>query len=411
MRILLASRNFFPAGVVGGGQTSFKYLAEYLREHDHDVAVLSIDDFESRGIHGPTGIPEYRLKIRNSSRAGGKSAVDKIAWHFTDRYAGAMRAPFTEVLDEFKPDVMLTGVMAGMTLGLWDAAADRGVPVVHRSNDYYLLCVRSGMRKNEANCETPCSLCKVAAVGTSRRRSRLVSDVIYVSDHIKRVHEANGMFPPPVRAHVHPGGPYRRAASAEDIAAQRALRKADPVLNLGYFGRVSPEKGVPDLIRSLLPLQGGWRLLVGGDGPPDYLARIRASIGDAPVELLGVMTPDRFFGMVDALIVPSLWHDPAPRVVYEAGAHGVASIVSDRGGLPELAGYGSRGFIYHPDRPETLRAIVQDIVNDRSVLDDKMAHWAKDAGQFTIAGFGAAVEAVLTSAAARAELSPVCISA
>jgi glycosyltransferase involved in cell wall biosynthesis len=399
LRILLASRNFFPAGVVGGGQTSFRYLADYLTERGHTVAVLSIDDFESRGIHGPTGIPEYRLKIRNSSRAGGKSAIDKIAWHFTDRYAGAMRAPFTEVLDEFRPDVMLTGVMAGMTLGLWDAAADRGVPVVHRSNDYYLLCIRSGMRKNEANCETPCSLCNVAAVRTSRRKSQLISDVIYVSDHIKRVHEANGLFRAPVRAHVHPGGPYRRSASADQIAEQRALRSADPVLTLGYFGRVSPEKGVPDLIRTLLSLEGKWRLLIGGDGPPDYVERIRASIGDAPVELLGVRTPDEFFAMVDALIVPSLWHDPAPRVVYEAGAHGVASIVSDRGGLPELAGYGSRGFIYRPDQPETLRAIVQEILKDRSILDEKISRWAKEAGPFTIEGFGSAVEDVLIAAA------------
>lgn len=400
MRILIASRNFFPAGVVGGGQTSIKYLADYLMERGHTVAVLSLDDFESRGTHGPTGIPEYRLKIRNSSRAGGKSRVDKIAWHFTDRYAGAMRGPFTEVLDEFKPDVLMSNVMSGMTLSLWDAAADRNVPVVHRVNDYYLLCVRSGMRKNEANCATPCSLCNVVALGTSRRKSRLVKDVIYVSDHIKRVHEAHGLFSTPVRAHVHPGGPYRPATTREQIAEQRAQRQAAPGLTLGYFGRVAPEKGVPQLIRTLLSLEGEWRLLIGGDGPADYVDQIRSSIKQAPVELLGVRTPDEFFGMVDALIVPSLWHDPAPRVVYEAGAHGVASIVSDRGGLPELVGYGSRGFIYDPDRPETLQTIVREIMNDRSILAEKISHWAKDNDQFTAEGFGAAVEAIMVSAAA-----------
>lgn len=410
MRILIASRNFFPAGVVGGGQTSVKYLADHLIENGHAVAVLSLDDFAARGTHAPTGIPEYRLKIRNSSRAGGKSFVDKIAWHFTDRFAGAMREPFAEVLDEFKPDVMMTNVMSGMTLGLWDAAADRGVPLVHRVNDYYLLCVRSGMRKNEANCERPCSLCRVAALNQSRKRSGLVGDVIYVSEHIKKVHEANGLFLPPVRAHVHPGGPYRRSATDAQIAEQRARRQADPVLNLGYLGRVSPEKGVPQLIRSLLPLQGKWRLLIGGGGSPDYVEQIRSSIGGAPIELLGVTTPDAFFGMIDALIVPSLWHDPAPRVVYEAGAHGVVSIVSDRGGSPELAGYGSRGFVYDPDRPETLQAIVREIMGDRSILAAKAAPWASDGAQFTVERFGAAVEAILI-AAAETERAPLRVPA
>lgn len=44
------------------------------------------------------------------------------------------------------------------------------------------------------------------------------------------------------------------------------------------------------------------------------------------------------FGATKILLAPSLWHDSGPRVAVEALAMGIPSIVSNRGGLPELVG-------------------------------------------------------------------------
>ncbi|MFJ2747180.1 glycosyltransferase [Streptomyces sp. NPDC087297] len=49
----------------------------------------------------------------------------------------------------------------------------------------------------------------------------------------------------------------------------------------------------------------------------------------------------------DLLLVPSQVEDAFPRVIVEAGLHGVATIGSSRGGIPEAAGDG--GVILHPD--------------------------------------------------------------
>jgi glycosyltransferase involved in cell wall biosynthesis len=44
------------------------------------------------------------------------------------------------------------------------------------------------------------------------------------------------------------------------------------------------------------------------------------------------------FEATKILLVPSLWHDSGPRVAVEALASGIPSVVSNRGGLPELVG-------------------------------------------------------------------------
>lgn len=44
------------------------------------------------------------------------------------------------------------------------------------------------------------------------------------------------------------------------------------------------------------------------------------------------------FGATKILLAPSLWHDSGPRVAVEALSMGIPSVVSNRGGLPELVG-------------------------------------------------------------------------
>jgi glycosyltransferase involved in cell wall biosynthesis len=55
------------------------------------------------------------------------------------------------------------------------------------------------------------------------------------------------------------------------------------------------------------------------------------------------------YGMTKVLLVPSLWHDSGPRVSVEALSMGIPTLVSNRGGLPELVGEG--GIVIDPPPP------------------------------------------------------------
>lgn len=393
MKVLFASRNFFPKGAVGGAQTSIRFLASSFSALGHDAAVLSVDDHEHHGIHMSTGIEERRVVLRNLAIRERQSATRKVAWHLTDRFGGMMRSTYRDILTEYRPDVVFSHVLAGLTTSVWDVATELRIPVVHMVHDYYLLCLSSSMRKKGANCASICMSCRVGAAGPARYRTQQVASVIYVSDHVRKAHEAAGLFSRSSAHIIH--GSYEPAQQP----APRTGSVSPDRLTIGYFGRLAADKGVTELIRTLRDLQDvPWRLLIGGKGDETYTAAIKAEAAGLPIEFLGVQKPDEFYTKVDAVVVPSLWNDPAPRVVYEAGLHNVVPIVADRGGLPQLVRYGERGKVFNADKPEDLRAQIRQLAGDRDEIDRIRGEWRRTGEEFSQASVTSRVLEVLHGA-------------
>jgi Glycosyltransferase len=369
MRVLLVTRNFFPAGVRGGAQVSVKQVALGLMELGHDVAVLNVDDHEHIGVH-ESGIPEYRLKLRNvyTQKAGGK--LQKALWHFTDRFTNLMEGRYREVIRDFRPDVINTHVMAGIGIGLWKAAAAEKVPVVHRVSDYYLTCINSGYRRGDENCAVACQNCRMLALRNAQTVTPIVSHIIYVSERIKELYDRNAVFPASTPFSIIPGA-YRAGSFRHESNFVDGQR-----LTLGFFGRIAPEKGLDGLLSTLERLEGvEWSMLVGGPGDKAYIDGLKARFGHLPVDFIGVQNPDDFYSRIDALVVSSLWEEPSGRVAFESGLHGVVPIVTNRGGLPEMVGHGSRGLVFDPEQPDTLIEAVTKVARDHDFRRQVKAAW------------------------------------
>lgn len=372
MRILLSSRNFFPAGVVGGAQISIRYLAKALVEQGHEVAVLSLDTQEHTGVHAATGLSEFRLRIKNPYTSPHASTLKKALWHGKDRFCSLMDKEYEKVLAAFKPDIINTNVLAGLGVGLWNEAAKAGVPIVHTVHDYYLMCIKSGMYAHGENCKKPCPSCHIAALSTSMRASKHVGEVIYVSQHMKDVHKKVGLFAPNTGSTIIHG-----AYLPDQLVARRGLGTVEKgILTIGYFGRLSPEKGVDKLLTVLRALPSDkWCLRIGGGGTPAYVESLKKLADGLPVTFLGIMSPDAFYDSIDTVIISSLWNDPAPRVAYESGIHEVVPVVANRGGLPELVDSGKRGLIFDPDSPETLQEILTRLIEHPETLSNFRSAW------------------------------------
>jgi glycosyltransferase involved in cell wall biosynthesis len=138
--------------------------------------------------------------------------------------------------------------------------------------------------------------------------------------------------------------------SPEDSADRGTKREAGQgvVLEIGYAGRLVPEKGVQVLIQACAGLrETAWRLRIAGEGPErEHLEKIAVAEGvDGRVEFLGRIVSTRvpeFYRTLDVLVLPSVsqpnWIEQFGRVLIEAMSCGVPVVGSDCGEIPHVIG-------------------------------------------------------------------------
>jgi glycosyltransferase involved in cell wall biosynthesis len=143
----------------------------------------------------------------------------------------------------------------------------------------------------------------------------------------------------------------------------------------GYFlflGRLSPEKGVWQLLQAWHLLKHGTaKLVIAGDGPERArLEHVSREQGLKNVEFRGYVSGRdqvTLWQGARALIVPSIWEEPFGLVVLEAWAHGRPALVSNRGGLPEIVTDPAARF--SPDHPEDIAALLDRYCTNPQALN------------------------------------------
>lgn len=377
MKVLFASVNF-GGKYVGGGQQSVAYVARQMVQDGHQVGVMYVDT--EPAPQSGDDIALLRLPTRNIywNPKAQPNPAKRALWHLIDREAQLLAGPIGAHLDAFRPDIVHTNVMCGLTRAVWNECARRHIPVVHTVHDYYLICLSSGMRKGLENCAKPCALCHRGTASTKRSAHKAIGGVIFVSDHMQRVHnEADAFADTTLQTIIHGSFP-EPAFRARHIKPGARLR-------LGYIGRIVRDKGVMEMLASLRDLPAdSYEFLIGGLGSESYINELKAFTADMPVKFLGRVEPNGFYDQLDLLIVPSLWNDPAPRVVYESGMSGLPSIVANRGGLPQLVGHGERGWIYEPNEPQALGTIIAGLMANPQEVEAKAQAWEQARAIFTV---------------------------
>ncbi len=130
------------------------------------------------------------------------------------------------------------------------------------------------------------------------------------------------------------------------------------------IARLVPEKGVDTAIRAAA--LSGHPLVIVGDGRESESLRALASDLRAPVEFTGALTLAQTRAKLRAaraLIVPSVWHEVSPLVVYDAIAADVPVIGSEVGGVSDLLADG-RGYLVPPTSVVDLARAMEQVSND-----------------------------------------------
>jgi glycosyltransferase involved in cell wall biosynthesis len=242
---------------------------------------------------------------------------------------------FDEIVDWFRPDVVHTHNLPGVTTGVWEAARRRGIPVVHSLHDYYALCPRASLmdRRGQACANHP-----TCAVRTKRllRFAGGVSVVTGVSDSIVDAHRS--LFPA-ARFEVL-RNPY---VAFNDVELRPPAREP---MTVGYLGGLTREKGIGELLAAAAQLahDDRFRFRIAGHGR--LTEAVRGQAARLPnLTYDGVVRPGdkrAFIESCDVGVIPSIWAEPGgpTHVLVEWLTAQRPTLVSARGGLAEVSGGG-----------------------------------------------------------------------
>jgi len=145
-------------------------------------------------------------------------------------------------------------------------------------------------------------------------------------------------------------------------------------LRVVYVGRLVEEKGVRELVETVLKVRG-CSLRIIGAGPERVVLERNFSAQSDRIEFLGQLGAEEVrkqIRMSDVLVLPSRATDFVVEqfglVLLEAMAEGTAVIASEVGGIPEVVG--DCGYLYDQDKPWLLAEILTKLAADDSLLEE-----------------------------------------
>ncbi|MFH0856804.1 MAG: glycosyltransferase family 4 protein, partial [bacterium] len=132
-----------------------------------------------------------------------------------------------------------------------------------------------------------------------------------------------------------------------------------------YFGRLSHEKGVDNLLEAMAKIGGNLKLKIAGSGAEfkkleDKIKRL----GLDRVELLGQKFGQELINLIvdaKAVIIPSIWNENMPFSMLEAMAEGKVVIASRTGGIGEIIRDKENGFLFKYGNIDELAEKIQDL--------------------------------------------------
>lgn len=163
-----------------------------------------------------------------------------------------------------------------------------------------------------------------------------------------------------------------------DMELISCLTESKRPFQLIFVGQLTPQKGIHLLVDALIELDdpriGCWvigEFMGNADFDENLRNTLKASSTRTHIDLLGYISDPRpYYKAADWHIAPSTYEEPLGNVVQEAQLQGTPSIVTNKGGLPELIEHEVTGWILPR---ATNDAIIHSI---RSVMDSP--GWASE---------------------------------
>ena len=377
LRILCVGNIYPPQAPGGGYEITWRSCVRHLRDHGHEVRILTtdhrepgVDELDDDDVHR-----ELHWYWRDH-------AFPRLGWRDVFRLERHNAGTFARHLDELRPDAVCWWGMGGMSFGLIETARRRGLPAVGVVGDEWMRWGPKADLWQRPFYSLP-ALAPAAECATGLpARVDLAGAALWLFNS-EAVQRASGT--PPRSRIVHPGIDDQLFTEAPDH---------DWEWRLLYLGRMDPRKGVDIAVEALDHLPPEATLTLQGSGDPAYVDSLRREpvrFTHEPRERL-----PEVYAAADVVLFPVQWEEPWGLVPLEAMAVGRPVVASGTGGSREYLRHEENCLLYEPrDSAEGLAQAIARLAGDAELRARLRSGGLATAPRYTERLYNEAIEAAL----------------
>lgn len=367
MKILLCNQYLYP---VGGAETMFFKLLDFLKGEGFDVVTLSMKSDKDVEINGVKSYFTKSYLQQNKLLTPINRIFNKDAYSVTK-----------QIIEKEKPDLAHFYNTSLLSPSPIIACLQKKIPVIKTFNDYEHVCPDSSKTKWNGFCGKEmgfvnCFTCDRKFVKPSMFQVAYYNTAIkwFELNVFRRVHRVS--ICKTIKDIL-----FQSGLDSQIIYQSIVLPEKPPRIKFTkkilYAGRLSKEKGVSYLLQSMSLVKKerhGVKLLVAGDGKEkEDLVKLSKELNiEKQVEFLGWKTKEelkRIYEDVDFLVVPSIWQEPFGLTAVEAMAYGRPVIGFNVSGLRESIDDGKNGFLVNVMDTNSLAEKIIELSGDRKKLE------------------------------------------
>ena len=371
MRILLVNKFHY---LKGGSEKYYFELANLLKEKGHQIAFFSMQNEKNV----KTGEKEYFVKEIDLNTGSKLKALDVI-------YSKENKKKMIEALEEFRPDIVhVNNFQRQLSESIIDAINEKNIPIIFTAHDVQAICPAITML--DSNKEV-CELCKNGKYFNCIKKKCIKNSSLksVLGAMEGKYYRLKKVYNKKISCIITPSNFYKQKLVEDGIDKERIqtiynfinlseydLENKDEAYGL-YFGRLSKEKGILNLIEAFSRIQGK-KLYIVGDGPEKK--RIEKIISERKLKenitVLGYLSQDevkKYIKNARFIVVPSIWYENCPYSVLETQAIGKPVIGADIGGIPELVKDKENGLIYNYNSINELESKMKLLFENKELAE------------------------------------------
>ena len=387
MRILQVIHDFIPE-VRAGSELYTYYLSSELTRRGHSVLAFYPTQGETEVVRKNVAGVECLTFPNHSNPLG-------IFSDFNPR----VDELFTQVLNEFRPDVVHLQSLLYQSLNIVDIAKRFGAKIVYTLHDYWLLCPRISLlaydnhicsQINRIKCVECCKrIVRLESVPQFHAKAAITSSLLrkceinknayaYLKNDRegfirKNIFPAIDLFIAPSRFlrgkmienGIDEGKIIYLDYGSEYNSFSEVHNRSQDAKRFAFVGTILPHKGIETLIEAFngvtdaqLKIYG--KLSIHNQSYPDL-------VRNPKIRFMGEVDEQekkKAFEEIDALIVPSIWYENSPVTIHEAFMAHIPVIASNLGGMAEYVRHMENGLLFKTGDAFDLRSQIRFLIDN-----------------------------------------------